>query len=276
VTNAVRTLQEAELTPAEIEQILRVCGPHSLLVGGQALATWAVHYDIEPVGELSLAVTTDADFIGTSNVAEGLQRSLGQPWMLRKGTLDDAGGQVAKVYAKVPGKGIKQVDFLSGIVGLDTEDVRRRASEITLADGITVHLLHPLDVLESRLRNLDSLATKRNAIGVAQARLAVRVVRAFIENFMDAGNDPRKVRQAVKRVEKMALDARLSRVAFAYEIDVLAAVPVGRIAYPRFHEQQWPKVLARLEHKREKFDALQARRSALKARRAARRNRPAV
>lgn len=276
MTDPVRALQEAALTPAEMEQILRVCGPHALLVGGQALATWAVHYDIEPVSELSLAVTTDADFIGTSDVAEALQRSLGQPWMLRTGTLDDAGGQVAKVYAKVPGEGIKQVDFLSGILGLGTEDVRRRASEITLADGITVHLLHPLDVLESRLRNLDSLATKRNAIGVAQARLAVRVVRAFIEDLMDAGDDPRKVRQAVKRVEKMALDARLSRVAFAYEVDVLAAVPVARIAYSRFHEQQWPKVLARLERKREKFDALQARRSALKEKRAARLTRPAV
>ncbi|HEX2494870.1 MAG TPA: hypothetical protein VHK24_13950, partial [Steroidobacter sp.] len=50
---------------------------------------------------------------------------------------------------------IKQVDFLSGIVGLDTEAIRNRASQLTLADGTTVQLLHPLDVLESRLRNLD-------------------------------------------------------------------------------------------------------------------------
>lgn len=271
MSDPARALQEAELTPGEIERILRVCGPHALLVGGQALATWAVYYGIRPVGALSRAVTMDVDFIGTSNIAQVLQRSLGRPWKLRKGTLDDVGGQVAKVYATVPGEGIKQVDFLSGIVGLDTEDVRRRAAEITLVDGVTVHLLHPLDVLESRLRNLDVLSSKRNAHGVAQARLAVTVARAFIEDNMDAGGDPRRVRQAVRRVEKLALDTRLSQVAFTYAIDVLAAIPVERIAYPRFHEHQWPKLIARLERKREKFVALQARRSALHATRAARR-----
>jgi hypothetical protein len=262
VTDPARALQEAELTPDEVERILRACGPDALLVGGQALATWAVHYSIEPVGELSRAVTMDADFIGTSDIAHALQRSLGPPWRLRKGTLDDVGGQVAKVYAKI-GDGIKQVDFLSGIVGLDTAAVRKRAAEITLSDGVAINLLHPLDVLESRLRNLDSIPAKRNAIGVAQARLAVSVVRAFIEDLMDGGQDPRKVRQTVKRVERIALDTRLTQIALTYDIDVLAAIPVERIAYPRFHELQWPKILARFERKREKFVTLQARRRAL-------------
>ena len=260
MTDAAHALQEAELTPEEIERILRVCGTRALLVGGQALAAWAVHYGIEPVGEISRAVTTDADFIGTSDVARILQRSLGQPWKLRTGTLDDAGGQVAKVYATLPKEGIKQVDFLSGIVGLDTEAVRNRASTVVTADGVEVRMLHPLDVLESRLRNLDALPAKRNAIGVAQARLAVSVVRAFIERYMDEAGDPRVVRQAVKRVEKIALETRLCRVAFTYGIDLLAAIPVERIGYPRFHEQQWPRVQERLARKRAKFEALRARR----------------
>jgi hypothetical protein len=270
VTDLARALQEVELTPDEVERILRACGTDALLVGGQALAVWAVHYGIQPVGQLSRTVTMDADFIGTRAVAHALHRSLGQPWKLRKGTLDDIGGQVAKVYSKTV-DGIKQVDFLSGIVGLDTDAVRKRAAEITLPDGVSVNVLHPLDVLESRLRNLDSIPAKRNAVGVAQARLAVSVVRAFIEDFMDGGNDPRKVRQAVKRVERIALDARLAQVALTYDIDVLAAIPVERIAYPRFHELQWPKILARFERKREKFLTLQARRSAPQAKRSTRR-----
>lgn len=270
MTDLARALQEAELTPDEVERILRACGTDALLVGGQALATWAVHYGIQPAGQLSRTVTMDADFIGTSAVAHALHRSLGKPWRLRKGTLDDIGGQVAKVYSKTV-DGIKQVDFLSGIVGLDTDAVRKRATEITLPDGVSVNVLHPLDVLESRLRNLDSIPAKRNAVGVAQARLAVRVVRAFIEDFMNGGNDPRRVRQAVKRVERIALDARLAQVAFTYDIDVLAAIPVESIAYPRFHELQWPKILARFERKREKFLTLKARRSALQARRSTRR-----
>jgi hypothetical protein len=260
VTDAARALQEAELTVDEVERILRACGTEALLVGGQALATWAVHYRIQPVGVLSRAVTMDADFIGTSDIAHALQRSLGPPWKLRMGTLDDVGGQVAKVYAKT-GDGIKQVDFLSGIVGLDTAAVRRRAAEITLRDGVAISVLHPLDVLESRLRNLDSIPAKRNAFGVAQARLAVSVVRAFIEDCMDEGQDPRKVRKAVKRVERIVLDIRLTHVALTWDIDVLDAIPVERIAYPRFHELQWPKLLARFERKREKFAALRTRRA---------------
>jgi hypothetical protein len=179
----------------------------------------------------------DADFIGTRDTAQALQRSLGPPWKLRKATCDDAGEQLAKVYATVPEEGIKLVGFLSGIVGLDTRSVRKRASVIILAVGVTVQLLHPLDVLESRMRNLDALPSRRNAVGVAQARLAVSVVRAFSENYMNTGGDPRTVRQAV-----------------------------NCIAYPRFHEQRWPRALARLERKREKFRTLQARRKSVRAR----------
>lgn len=271
VSDPVRALQEAELTSEEVERILHVCGPHALLVGGQALATWAVHYGIQPIGELSHTVTMDADFIGTSETAQALQRALGEPWKVRRATLDDFGVQVAKVYVTVPEEGVKQVDFLSGIVGLDTADVRKRATQITLADGVTVNVLHPLDVLESRLRNLDALPSKRNAIGVAQARLAVSIVRAFIEDHMSSAGDPRIVRQAVKRVEKLALDTRLARVAFTYDIDVLAAIPSERIAYARFHEEQWPRILQRLARKRDKFVVRSARRKGLDPARAARR-----
>lgn len=271
MTDPALALREAELTPKEIERILSVCGARALLVGGQALALWAIHYGIAPVGELSRAVTTDADFIGTSDVAAALQKSLGPPWKLRIGTLDDVGGQVAKVYSTAPAEGVKQVDFLSGIVGLDTESVRKRASGLVTADGAEIRVLHPLDVLESRLRNLESIPAKRNVIGVEQARLAVQVVRAFITRYMEEGGDPRVVRQAIRRVERIALDLRLSRVAFSHGVDVLDAIPVERIGYPRFHDQQWPRMQQRLAQRKAKFDALQARRAALQAKRGARR-----
>lgn len=266
MSGATRVLHEAQLTREEVSRILRICGADALLVGGQSLAVWAVYYNVQPVGVLSLAVTTDADFIGTREVARALQRQLGDPWKLREGTLDDAGAQVAKVYAAVSKDGIKQVDFLSGIVGLETEKVRARATQLVLADGLTIHVLHPLDVLESRLANLATLPSKQNAIGVEQTRLALSIVRAFLESHMNAGGDPRILRQAVKRIEKIALDGRLSSAAFMYRIDVLAAIPVARIAYPRFQEEQWPRMQQRLAAKRERFDALQARRNALRGR----------
>jgi hypothetical protein len=266
VTHAAE-LAEAALTPEETERILQACGSRAILVGGQALAVWAAHYGIVPTAELSLAVTMDADFIGTSQAARDLQASLGQPWKVRVATLDDHGGQVAKVYARISGVGIKQVDFLAGVVGLETRDVVRRVAVLQAAPGVEIQILHPLDVLESRLRNLDVLPHKRNAVGRAQALLAARVVRAFIEQFMDQGGPVRVVHQAVKRVARMALDSRLSRMGFEWDIDVLAAVPIERIGDPRLREVQWPRIQARLERKREKFNALQLRRAALRARR---------
>ncbi|HEY0682365.1 MAG TPA: hypothetical protein VGD45_08550 [Steroidobacter sp.] len=258
-------LQEAKLSPEEVDQILRICGELALLVGGQALATWALYYDVEPAGVLARAITMDADFIGGKDVARALQQKLGEPWKIREGTLDDAGGQVAKVYAAIPSQGVKQIDFLSGIVGLDTDRVRARATQLVLEDGSRVHVLHPLDLLESRLANLATLPSKQNAVGVAQARLAIDVVRAFIESHMAEGGDPRIVRQVLKRIEKMALDTRLAQAAFKYDIDVLAAVPVKRIADARFHEEHWPRILRRLASKREKFEQIQTRRTALRA-----------
>jgi predicted acylesterase/phospholipase RssA len=49
-------------------------------------------------------------------------------------------------------------------------------------------------------------------------------------------------------------------LALTYDIDVLAAIPFEHIAYPRFHELQWPKILT-----------LKARRRALQAGRSKRR-----
>ena len=101
-------------------------------------------------------------------------------------------------------------------------------------------------------------------MGIAQARLAVDIARAFIEEHLNEAGDPRTVREALKRIEKLAIDTQLSAVAFTYHIEVLSAIPVERIATSKFRDVQWPRVLARLEFKRRKFVALKAKREALR------------
>jgi hypothetical protein len=151
---------------------------------------------------------------------------------------------------------VKQVDYLSGIVGLDTERIRARAVHVTLPSGPTLQILHPLDVLESRLRNLQSLADKRTPAGIAQARLAVQVVARFIDALIDA-DDQRTALDAVERVVKIALDSALVAVAVDYGIDPLAAVPSSRIGSRAFKTKRWPQVqklvaAARSKHARRK------------------------
>jgi hypothetical protein len=255
-------LHEVVLSPVEVERILAVCGTRALLVGGQSLGFWALYYNVRPVGVLSEAVTMDVDFIGTSETAILLVELLGKPWKLRKATLDDASTQIAKVYEVLPDNGLKQVDFLSGIVGLDSAQVTARAVEVETPGGAVFRVLHPLDVLESRLRNLATLPAKQNPFDVAQAKLAVQVVAAFIEHSLTEAQRPRVVFQAIKRVTQLALDSRLAETTFEHDIDVLSAVPVEKISTPEFRARRWPDVLARLARKRGVYDARKAKRAA--------------
>jgi hypothetical protein len=259
-------LHEVALTSEEVTKILAVCGPRALLVGGQALAFWATYFNVEPVGELSATVTTDADFIGSKAAAKELLAALGHGWDIRIATMDDATGQIAKVFARVPGGGVKQVDFLAAIVGLDTRKVRERSVEVDLPSGARVQVLHPLDVLESRLRNLQTLPTKRNPAGVAQARLAIGVARKFIELMLDRAEKPRVVLRSVNRVIALALESRLAMVLMDFGVDVLDAVPASRIMTPGFAVHRWPQVQMELNALRRKHEARKARRTALKER----------
>ena len=234
-------LAEIALNDAEVAEVLRHCGPAALLVGGQALAFWATRYEVEPVGVLAAAITSDADFIGSAQVAASLGRSLG--WQHWVPSLDDATTQTAKLTKTVPGIGIKQIDFLSGIVGLETDRVERRAVTVTLPDGAMIRVLHPLDVLESRLRNLLSLPSKRNAAGVAQARLAIAVARRFLTMLAEPGSEQRTVLDAVERIAQVAMDKRLLQVFADYDLDPLAAVPVTLIAGEEFQSRRWPQIV---------------------------------
>jgi hypothetical protein len=235
---------EVALTPKEVGTILRQSGG-TLLVGGQALAFWANYYDVQPIGELSVQITSDADFLGTAADAKRLAAAMG--WKVWLATMDDAGsGQIAKVTKLLPTGGVKQIDYLSAIVGLESGRIKARGVEATLPSGATVRVLHPLDVLESRLRNLQFLPVKRNSIGIAQARLAVAVVASYLEDILDAGDDQRTALTAVERVVKIASDKALVGVCLEYDIDPLSAVPLAHIKSPNFEAKRWPQVRKRV------------------------------
>lgn len=250
-------LREVALTSDEINRILSVCGSRALLVGGQALAFWAVRFEVEPIGVLSASITSDADFIGSALVAEKLRESLN--WNIWLPTMDDATDRTAKVTTRTPTGGVKQVAFLRAIVGLETSGLQARAVEATLPSGAQLRLLHPLDVLESRLRNLQYLPSKRNAAGIAQAALAIAVVGKFLQSMVESGDETRPVLDAVERVFQMALDKQLAKVALDYDLDSLACVPWSKIHVPNFQAKRWPQVLAAAAEFKRKYTERKAR-----------------
>ena len=248
---------EVALSQQEVDEILRHCADGPLLVGGQALAFWSVRYGIEPVGALSTKITSDVDFVGSVSQARKLGAAL--RWKVWVASIDDASGQTAKITKLVPGGGVKQIDYLRAIAGLDTARIQARAVLVSLPSGATIRILHPLDVLESRLRNLERLASKQNVVGIAQAELAIAVAGKFINDLIDSRADKRTLFSAVERIGKIARDKGLIRVLVDYQLDPLLAVPVARIDSAAFRSKRWSQIRTEVADLRQKYERKAAR-----------------
>lgn len=240
---------EAPLDAEDVRKILSICSPAGLLVGGQALAFWADHLQVERPESLISGVTADADFIGDATLATTLGKRLG--WQTWIPSLDDSTPQTGKVTHRTKSGEVKQVDFLSGVVGLTTKDLARRALEMDIPDIGRLRVIHPMDVLDSRIQNLHLLPEKRNDAGIAQARLALGVARAFIVRVV-ATRGERVGLKLLERIVEMATDIAAIRVFLLYGIDPLEAVPLEQFrTTTALHRRRWPQFLAEVTRKRE-------------------------
>jgi hypothetical protein len=251
-----KTSFEIPLTDEDVQKILGICSPRGLLVGGQALAFWADHLKVKRPNNLASGVTADADFIGDASLAKTLGENLG--WDTWIPALDDATPQTAKVTQRLKDGGIKQVDFLSGVVGLTTKDLDRRAVEVEVPGIGSLRVIHPIDVLDSRIQNLHLLPEKRNEHGLAQARLAVDVARAYISReIMTRGE--RAGLKLLERVAEIGGDSAAVRVFLLYGIDPLDAVPIEEFrTTSALHKMRWPQIKNEVEKKRELLRRLTA------------------
>jgi hypothetical protein len=239
---------EAPLTAADVRKILGICSSRGLLVGGQALAFWADYLQVRRPQNLVSGVTVDADFIGDAELAKELGARLG--WETWIPALDDATPQTGKVTHTLRDGSIKQVDFLSGVVGLNTKDIVRRAVEVAIPGVGKVRVIHPVDVLDSRIQNLHVLAAKRNAAGIAQARLAVGVVRSFVQQFI-VDHGERAALKLLERIVELTTDIAAVHVFLLYGIDPLGAIPVEEFrTTSALHKRRWPQIVAAVNKQR--------------------------
>jgi hypothetical protein len=235
------------LSADEVATILSICSPRGLLVGGQALAFWADHLSVARPAQLSSGVTADADFIGDSALARDLGKRL--RWKTWIPTLDDATPQTGKVTMRTSG-GVKQVDFLSGVVGLTTKDIVRRAVEMKVPGIGVLRVMHPIDVLDSRIQNLHLLPEKRNEQGIAQATLAVDMARAYVRQEIAARGE-RAGLKLLERIADIAHDIAAVRVFLLYGIDPLRAVPIEEFrTTTALHKTRWPQIEREVREKR--------------------------
>ena len=231
---------EAAFDQAQLAKLLGLA-QGAVLVGGQAVAFWASFFNVPVPPALGSYVTKDSDFLGSredvARMANGMQGAAMYPH--QRGLTALAG----QVRIDLPEQQFLNIDVLHRIVGFDDSDaVRKRAEERSLGE-VRFRVMHPVDCLKSRLENLRKLAEKRNEAGAAQAELAVRVVRRYLETVLDEGNE-RVALRAVESIAKMAVEPAGALVFRSYGIDVLEAIPVKRISNRKFLDLRWPQIRA--------------------------------
>jgi hypothetical protein len=221
---------------------LRALSPDLVLVGGQALAFWARYYDVQPPAELVPYVTLDLDFLGDAADARAFASALPGA-RVYVASLDDHTPSSARLVADdVFGKPL-EIDFLHSLAGLSERDVRRQSITIESPDGTTVRVMHPLYCLESRIKNLILLPSKRDRYGLAQAALAVPVLRAHLSTVGSTTAGARQALKIAERVVELALSEPGKRCFLQYGIEVLESIPVDSIRSAEFRNRRWPQVL---------------------------------
>ncbi|MEM5419641.1 hypothetical protein [Paraburkholderia ferrariae] len=232
--------RQVPITGDLLKKVLDGATSDSVLVGGQALAFWLSHYRINSSFADGIgAITDDADFLGTSEDVQSIARKTdGIAEFPRRRGITALVGMV-----KIPiDDGFANVDVIHRVVGVDARNVRKHASEVEY-DDIEFCVMHPLDVLVSKVTNLAKLASKQNEQGVMQAKLAISVARSYITEVADDMEEPRRVLKAINRVVKLGKRSVGRRVSRDYGISFIEAIPKEIVAFDNFHEIRWGRLL---------------------------------
>jgi hypothetical protein len=123
--------------------------------------------------ELTSGVTADADSIDDSALARDLGDRLG--WRTWIPALDGATAQTGKVPRRLRGNAVKQVEFLSGVVGLTTQDIVRRAVELKVGSATLPHMVAAEFVLLS-----DHVQKRARAGGGLWCRVEVERIQQML------------------------------------------------------------------------------------------------
>lgn len=237
--------------PVDLEFLFEALGKledpaRVVLVGGQALAFWVDHYQLAPPPTETPYLTQDADFLGLRSEAEYLARLLDAE--IRVAGFDDITANTAVLQFRGPSGARLLVDFLSALIGLDTNEVRRLSVPFT-RDTATLRVMHPLLCLESRFHNLRVLRAKRTANGLAQARVAISVAAAYLDELLRAG-EWRLAYDAANRLGRLA-QSKSGRFVYAeYGYDPLEVVQPERFPNEQFRTRSWPAALEKARRQR--------------------------
>ncbi|MBX3197447.1 MAG: hypothetical protein KF850_06425 [Labilithrix sp.] len=221
------------IVPREVVDRLLAASAGLVLVGGQALKVWMDRYEVTLPPRIAY-VSRDVDFLAASASDAASVRRLASAlggrtvFPRRRAALTALVGQAVKDLSE---EEVFNVDVLHRVFGAD-DGVRSRAVEVRLAK-VTFRVMHPLDVLKSRVDNLAGLREKQNELGEAQLRAAILVARAFQREAAASESARRTRRPTTLRyagfIEHLALGAAGRKLARRYGLHVADAIEPGTV-----------------------------------------------
>lgn len=214
----------------------------TVLIGGQAISFWTRYFGIEP---RIAALTEDIDYLGTKAEARRVSARLKLRHKLKLATLDDHTPNTALLSVEMEGYDQPVlIDYLASIMGAESKDVQESAVVVEF-EGEPLRVLHPVQLLQTKIWNPYRLENKRTPEGIEQARLAIEVVCAFIGQ---AEMDQKDLLDVMEGIGKFAATAPARFAAENYGLDCLKAIPEGiftsGVLPSAFHEKRWPRILA--------------------------------
>lgn len=221
---------ETPLTGEDVAHMLGAMPPQMILVGGQALAFWMEHYGIKASN--GAEITSDGDVLGTLQEARLLARRLNGK--LRVPPARALTALVAQVRLPLSSNGLERnIDVLHKLYDLgglrkSTEFTRRavaRERVIQMESGVRFRVLHPLDLLASRVNNAAGLLDVKGSHVLTQTRWAIKVMR---EAFLSAAtsSEPARLGAMVQEIQRLPKAAAGCVLFKQHNIEVFNAIPV--------------------------------------------------
>lgn len=229
-----------------------------MLVGGQALEAWGHFFGVVPPTGNHEPLTEDTDFLGNKEDARWLCKLLGKDeteLVLAKDF--DPSPNTAIAYIRRPDDRILMIDFLRAIIGVSNEDIGKTSVRVEVA-GNQLQVLHPLLCLKSRLANLEQLAVKRSGNGVMQAKWSIDIVRAYLLDLLGRNVSQRELIQQFSMVSEISEFGAGPYCYKNFGLDPLTAITSDMVEQigTRFVTDDWPRRLARIEAKRQKYQTI--------------------